>query len=726
MRNKVNNLKKYAKQRYYSNLDERLSSSRFENPKQYWKYLRSLVNNNTSINSIPVLKTLNNDLETFHYTDEDKANCLNEYFTSISTLDDSNATLPNFVHKTLNTLSTIQISVADVESIIGTLDINKAIGPDQISHKLLKATKHSISKPLCRIFNKSLDQETFPQSWKQSIIMPLFKKGDKSCVSNYRPISLLSCVGKLMERCVYKYMCNFFVSNDIIYQKQSGFLKGHSTVHQLIDIYHQVVSSLDSNQNTCMVFCDISKAFDRVWHKGLLFKLQQNGINGCLLNWIKSYLSNRQQAVFVGTAKSKLMNVKAGVPQGSVLGPLLFLIYVNDISENLLSISRLFADDTSLACSAAAVQDIQGILNHDLLMISYWAKQWLVTFSPQKTVAMIFSAKTVPSPNLFFDNVQISFVEHHKHVGLTLSVNGKWREHIRQLTVSASKILGMMRAVKFKISRNSLNQLYISFLRPLLEYASVVWDNCTFSERDSLEKIQNEAARIVTGLTRSTSLINLYTEIGWLSLSDRRKYQKLILTFKIINGQAPDFLCQLFPSTVGNSTVYSFRNSLDIETLARRTEIFAKSFIPSAISLWNNLPMETKSLQSLSMFKSTILRQFPVSVVPKYFGVGDRKFSVFQARLRNNCSDLKSDLHKNHISESNLCHCGYYVEDAEHYFFHCLSYTNQRLMLFRKLRKYHPLNLNLLLFGSDNLSLNDNIEIVYSVQEFIKNSGRFD
>ena len=122
---------------------------------------------------------------------------------------------------------------------------------------------------------------------------------------------LLSCVGKLMERCVYKYMYNFFVSNDIIHQKQSGFLKGHSTVYQLINIYHQVVSSLDSNQNTCMVFCDISKAFDRVWHKGLLFKLQQNGINGCLLNWIKSYLSNRQQAVFVGTAKSKLMNVKA-------------------------------------------------------------------------------------------------------------------------------------------------------------------------------------------------------------------------------------------------------------------------------------------------------------------------------------------------------------------------------------------------------------------------------
>ena len=172
---------------------------------------------------------------------------------------------------------------------------------------------------------------------------------------------------------------------------------------------------------------------------------------------------HRQQAVIVGTAKSKLMNVKAGVPHGSVLDPLLFLIYVNDISENLLSISRLFADDTALACSAASVQDIQGILNHDLLMISYWAKQWLVTFNLQKTVAMIFSSKTIPSPNLVFDNVQVSFVECHKHLGLALSSIGKWREHIRQLTESASKILGMMRAVKFKICLNSLNRLFISF-----------------------------------------------------------------------------------------------------------------------------------------------------------------------------------------------------------------------------------------------------------------------
>ena len=150
-----------------------------------------------------------------------------------------------------------------------------------------------------------------------------------------------------------------------------------------------------------MVFCDISKAFDRVWHKGLVFRLNQLRISGSLLSWFKEYLSCRSQSVVVNTAKSRSRSTNAGVPQGSVLGPLLFLVYVNDISENLLSISRLFADDTSLACSASLTADMEGILNHDLIMISHWANQWLVTFHPSKTVAMVFSGtKNVQLPNL--------------------------------------------------------------------------------------------------------------------------------------------------------------------------------------------------------------------------------------------------------------------------------------------------------------------------------------
>ena len=275
-----------------------------------------------------------------------------------------------------------------------------------------------------------------------------------------------------------------------------------------------------------MIVCDISKAFDRVWHRGLLFKLKQNGINGLLLDWIENYLSHRTQKVFIGSSMSNLKYTSAGVPQGSVLGPLFFLVYVNDIIENLLSISRLFADDTSLAFTSSNLQDLEGILNHDLQIISAWAKQWLVDFNPNKTEAILFTLEqNIDPPLLLFDQTQVKFVDHHKHLGLTFSFNGKWHEHINAILSSAAKILGMMRRLKFTLNRKSLNQIYLSFLRPLMEYASSVWDSCTVYEKDSLKKLQNEAARIVTGLTRSVSLANLYSEIGWLSLSDRRSYQ---------------------------------------------------------------------------------------------------------------------------------------------------------------------------------------------------------
>ena len=194
-----------------------------------------------------------------------------------------------------------------------------------------------------------------------------------------------------MERVVFKYIYNYLHANDVIYGKQSGFLPGHSTVYQLIDIYNQICTAFDERKSTCIIFCDISKAFDRVWHSGLLFKLSQYGIGGNIINWITSYLQNRTQKVFVGSSFSNAKQVHAGVPQGSVIGPLFFLIYVNDITESLLSMSRLYADDSSLAVSSDNIGYIETTLNHDLLTISNWAQQWLVNFNPSKTEVMFLT-----------------------------------------------------------------------------------------------------------------------------------------------------------------------------------------------------------------------------------------------------------------------------------------------------------------------------------------------
>ena len=183
---------------------------------------------------------------------------------------------------------------------------------------MLKETANTISKPLLILFNQSLQECVFPSSWKHANVMPLFKKGSKHIVTNYRPISLLSCVGTVFERIMFKHIYNFVHTNKLIFENQSGFLPAHSTVYQLIDIYHNICQSFNARQYTCIVFADISKAFERVWHKGLLFKLKQLGIDGSVLYWISNYLENRKQRVFIGTSNSELKHTTAGVPQGSV------------------------------------------------------------------------------------------------------------------------------------------------------------------------------------------------------------------------------------------------------------------------------------------------------------------------------------------------------------------------------------------------------------------------
>ena len=374
----------------------------------------------------------------------------------------------------------------------------------------------------------------------------------------------------------------------------------------------------------------------------------------------------------------------------------------------MLSISRLFADDTSLACSASHVPDIEGIINHDLQMICQWAERWLVSFNPSKTVGMLFTTKNVSPPNLLFNDFQIQFVDSRKHLGLTLSSNAKWAEHIKNISKSASKLLGIMRNLKFIVKRDSLQQIYISLLRPLLEYASIVWDNCTSREKETIEKIQIEAARLVTGITRSASLDNLYKEIGWMTLENRRRYQKFICIFKIMNGLTPDYLRDIFPMNVHSRTAYTLRNAHNIDVVGCRTELFASSFIPSAVFLWNELPEDIKSITSISLFRSRNLEHFGAPPVPRHYRVRQRGLSVMHTRLRNNCSNLNFDLYSNHISPFPTCSCGYIAEDVKHFFFQCPNFTEPRVKLFRELRRFHPLSLQLLLFGSDSLDYGEN------------------
>jgi hypothetical protein len=343
-------------------------------------------------------------------------------------------------------------------------------------------------------------------------------------VCNYRPISLLSALSKALERIIHKHIFNFYKDLNFFCPFQSGFIPKDSTVNQLTSIYHSFCEALDEGKEVRAVFCDISKAFDRVWHRGLLYKLRVSGISGKLLAWFQDYLSGRKQSVVLSGVHSDTVEISAGVPQGSILGPLLFLVYINDIVSDISSPIRLFADDTTLYIIVDNPLDAANELNANLRKISSWADQWLVTFNPSKTESLIISRKRFKPahPPIVFNNTQIMNVTNHKHLGITFSNDGSWSTHIMDIKHKAWQRVNALRSFKFTLDRKSLEIVYMPFIRPILEYADVVWDNITVAEAEELESIQIEAARIITGATQLVSFGKLYKESSLEPLRDRR------------------------------------------------------------------------------------------------------------------------------------------------------------------------------------------------------------
>ena len=357
---------------------------------------------------------------------------------------------------------------------------------------------------------------------------------------------------------MHKYLFNFFRDNNVITPFQSGFVPGDSTVNQLIDIYNTFCKALDEGREVRAIFCDISKAFDRVWHKGLLFKLKSAGVSGSLFTWFSDHLTDRKQRVVLPGVSSSWTSVKAGVPQGSILGPLLFLLYINDIVVEINSSIRLFADDTSLYIIVDDPIQAAEQLNLALVKIHRWAGKWLVTYSPEKSECILLSRKyNKPHHHpVLLNQTQIAGINPHKHLGIIFSNECTWHEHLELVKFKAWKRINTMRKLKFQLDVKFLQTIYFSFIRPLLEYADVVWNNCTQYESNELDKILNEAARIVTCATKLASINSLHTETGWETLGSRRKIHKLTMFYKMKNGLCPDYLASLVPATVGSASTY--------------------------------------------------------------------------------------------------------------------------------------------------------------------------
>ena len=267
--------------------------------------------------------------------DTDKANLLNNFFRDQTLLDDSNAQVPNIDCNVNTLLSDLVIRPTEVESVLKTLPLGKAVGSDEINNRTLRELALALAYPICSLLNQSLRLGIFPDIWKDALVCPIPKGGNSASVSNYRPVSLLSCLEKVPERVVFKHLFNHFRDNGILSPLQSGFIPGDSTTNQLTFLYNSFCQALDSGKEVRVVFCDVSKAFDRVWHKGLLCKLRAAGVSGNLLSWFSSYLSGRRQRVIIPGTQSDWKHIHTGVPHGSILGPLLFLLYINDIVKDI-------------------------------------------------------------------------------------------------------------------------------------------------------------------------------------------------------------------------------------------------------------------------------------------------------------------------------------------------------------------------------------------------------
>ena len=378
----------HAKSKYFDKLYAKLEDPNTA-PKQYWKISKSFYGCKRS-NSIPSI--VHNGAQ--YNTASDKAEVFNNYFASQQQLCFPNHhELPPLIIETVNNLDKITVSEHEVKKILQQLDTNKATGPDNVGNLLLKKCASSLNKSLTSLFNKSFDLGQVPQLWKTANVSPVFKKNDKSSIKNYRPVSLLPCVAKVQERLVYNVLYDHCIRNNLLTWRNSGFKKLDSAMYQVINISHTIFKELELGKDACLVFLDVSKAFDKVWHGGLLHKLRCKGVSGQLLDWFDSYLKGRKQRVVINGQQSSLLEVSAGVPQGSILGPLLFLIYINDIVTNVSSDIFMFADDTILFEIIENHERSFTTLNNDLDVLSRWAAQWLVTFNAGKTEYMVISRK---------------------------------------------------------------------------------------------------------------------------------------------------------------------------------------------------------------------------------------------------------------------------------------------------------------------------------------------
>ena len=583
------------------------------NSKKFWSVFKSSTNHS----NIPSKITWTQDSKSATADNPvDIANLLNRYFYSV--FKPSDAVNENFFPFASNedasnpsTISDILLTVEEVNLVINKLDENKATGPDSIPALLLKNCAANISPSLCDLFNKSLFSGVVPSEWKLANISPIPKKSSVHDVSNYRPISLLSLVSKVFERCIYNRLIDHV--HQQIYELQYGFLRGRSTTSQMLYICNELLDVLEKRGQVDVVYLDFAKAFDKVNHDLLLVKLYNFGIRGKLLRWLSNFLCGRFQRVTVLGATSEPLPVLSGVPQGSILGPLLFLIYVNDLPASVSQGTSMgmFADDTKCFRSIQSFQDGE-TLQSDMNTITRWCHDWRMELNKSKCAVLHITRSREPIITQYsVHNSPVNQTTSQKDLGMFITSDLKWNKQVQEVSCKANKMLGFVKRSSYDIHNQPVRKmLYLTLVRSQLAYGSQVWAPQTVNNILTLECIQRRATKFILSLPYHTDVS--YKErlkiVDFLPITYWHEYLDLVYLFKcVISNSDPNISIKAPVRQTRSNT----NNGILLNVAKCRTVSYQTSFYIRSAKVWNNLPYCIRdTTKSLASFKRALFMYY--------------------------------------------------------------------------------------------------------------------
>ena len=557
----------------------------------------------TKVGVAPLLANIN-DKNSLVFDDKEKANILQQQFCSVFTkesLDD----IPPFNTRSWKKIKSTAISVQSVEEKLKNLNTNKSFGPDEIHPKLIYELAEILSEPLTILLKSSLRSGKIPKEWKSATIAAVFKKGSRSIPGNYRPISLTCVLCRIMESFLKDAIMKHLLENNLLSPRQYGFINGRSTVTQLLSYLDSCATKIAKGEVVDVVYLDFQKAFDTVPHARLIKKLEAYGIDGEMLSWITEYLKNRTQVVTINGESSTIGDVISGIPQGTVLGPLLFVIYINDILDNINSDGLLFADDTKIFRSITCKEDSQ-TLQDDIDELEKWSDLWLLKFHPDKCHLLTLGKfeNIVYCHRYKVGGKEIEHVFDEKDLGVVMDSELAFADHITEKVKKANSIVGIIRRSFSCLDKVTFVKLFTAFVRHHLEYGQAVWSPHLRKYIDMIESVQIRATKLVDGFGKLTYSERL-KQLQLPTLAFRRLRGDMIETYKHFHSYDHDTLPTSFRPRNRPSRSHKYQIH-PIKPRDGERGIHKNSFYCRIVDLWNNLPSSVVEAPTLNAFKNKL------------------------------------------------------------------------------------------------------------------------